>query len=218
MPAAPAAAGGVDARAGAWGGVEAARKGEGIRGIDRGRADAGCTDAGAGDDAGRIDAGGSDVEGSTDVGGSDAEATDAGGSDAESTGAAETAGAEGDGGIDTVAFAASLASAAGSTESVIDELKAARARASRWEAARSTSAFDFESRRVKRSVRPGSAPNAFCLYATTRPSPRSSAVPFDSATSNRRMTPCGRDCDPTSVTLVRVSVSSSCSRNSSSDA
>lgn len=90
-------------------------------------------------------------------------------------------------------------------------------RASRIAAARSTRAFDFGSRRVKRSDRPGCPRNAFSLCESTRPSPRRTVAPDDNVTSKRRMTPVGRGCAPIRITLVFPTVSSSFSRNSSSD-
>lgn len=90
-----------------------------------------------------------------------------------------------------------------------------RDRASRIAAARSTSALERESSRVKRSVSPGIPSNTPSLYATTRPSPRTSGDPLASATSKRRITPCGRCCAPRRTMLVRVSVSSSRARKSS---
>ena len=91
-----------------------------------------------------------------------------------------------------------------------------RERVSRIAAARSTSPLERESSRVKRSVRPGRSSSTFSLNATTRPSPRTSGAPDARASSNRSTTPCGRCCAPRSTMLVRVSVSSSCARNSSS--
>ncbi len=90
------------------------------------------------------------------------------------------------------------------------------ARASRSRAARSTKAFDFGSRRVKRRTRPGWLLNAFSLCARTRPSPRKTALPDASAISKRRMTPEGRGWAPTRTTLVLPNVSSSPSSSSSS--
>jgi len=92
----------------------------------------------------------------------------------------------------------------------------ARTRASRRLAARSTSAFERASSRVNRSESPGSPAYAFSLNPTTRPSPRSIESPFFSTISKRSTTPCGRDCAPRRITLVRVSVSNSRSRYSCS--
>jgi hypothetical protein len=81
---------------------------------------------------------------------------------------------------------------------------------------RSTNALERESSLVKRSVKPPSPRRAFGLKPTTRPSPRRTTWPDGSTSSNRRTTPCGRGCAPMSVTLVRVTASSSCSKKSSS--
>ena len=91
-----------------------------------------------------------------------------------------------------------------------------RERASRIAAALSTSAFDRESSRVNLSVSPGESSNARSLYATTRPSPRTSGAPVASASSKRSTTPCGLGCAPSSTMLVFVTVSSSRARNASS--
>jgi len=88
--------------------------------------------------------------------------------------------------------------------------------ASRRAAARSTRAFDRASSLVNRSVSVESPPAVAALNAVTLPSPRSSGSPLARASSNLRITPWGFGCAPSKITVVRVRVSGSRARNSSS--
>jgi hypothetical protein len=89
-------------------------------------------------------------------------------------------------------------------------------RISRMAAALSMSAFDRTSSRVKRRASPPRPWWALPRKPTTRPSPRRTTWPVERDSSKRKTTPSGRGCTPTRVIPVRVRVSRSFSRYSSS--